>query len=51
MDWTHANEHQAVRPLSHNEMESVSGGFLQVPPFHGAPVPQPTLPVIPVPTV
>lgn len=45
------NEHQTVRPLSHDEMENVTGGVLQVPPFHGGPVPLPTLPVIPVPTV
>jgi len=45
------SEHQAIRPLSHDEMDVVAGGSLQVPPFHGGPVPTPTLPVIPVPTV
>jgi hypothetical protein len=43
------SEHQAI--LTHDEMENVTGGTLQVPPFHGGPVPLPTLPVIPVPTV
>jgi hypothetical protein len=42
---------QAIFPLTHDEMENVTGGTLQVPPFHGGPVPLPTLPVIPVPTV
>jgi hypothetical protein len=50
------NENQAVRPLSQDEMEAVTGGSLRVPPFHGGPVgtpisPNPVLPVIPVPTV
>jgi hypothetical protein len=45
------NEHQAVRPLSHDEMEFVSGGLLPVPPIHGGPVPTPTLPAFPVPVV
>jgi len=45
------SEHQAILPLTHDEMENVTGGTLQVPPFHGGPVPLPTLPVIPVPTV
>jgi hypothetical protein len=45
------SEHQAILPLTHGEMENVTGGTLQVPPFHGGPVPLPTLPVIPVPTV
>lgn len=42
------SERQAILPLTDDEMENVTGGTLQVPPFHGGPVP---LPVIPVQTV
>lgn len=45
------SEHQEIRPLTHDEMDVVTGGTLQVPPFHGGPIAFPTLPVIPVPTV
>jgi bacteriocin-like protein len=29
---------EAIRPLSNDEMQSVSGGFLTVPPIHGGPI-------------
>jgi hypothetical protein len=38
----HENAEQAICPLSHDEMESVSGGGLQVPPYHGGPVHTPS---------
>jgi len=51
MSSIHKNEDQAVRPLSHNEMELVNGGSLQKPPIHGGPVPAPILPAFPAPIV
>ena len=51
MSSIHKNEDQAVRPLSHSEMELVNGGSLQKPPIHGGPVPTPILPAFPVPIV
>lgn len=30
----HENAEQAICPLFHDEMESVSGGGLQIPPYH-----------------
>jgi len=35
------HEQQAFGTLSLSEMESVSGGFLAVPPIHGGPIPVP----------
>ena len=45
----HENAEQAICPLSHDEMESVSGGGLQIPPYHGGPVHTPLLPAFGVP--
>jgi hypothetical protein len=36
-----------VRPLSHEQMEVVTGGGLQIPPIHGGPVPIPP-PLVPI---
>ena len=38
---------EAIRPLSHDEMESVSGGFLMVPPIHGGAISIPSIPLLP----
>jgi hypothetical protein len=40
-----ADQQQDVRPISSDEMKSVSGGFLPIPPIDGRPVPTPVLPV------
>jgi hypothetical protein len=42
------NEQQAFRPLSSDEMEFVTGGFLVVPPIHGGPIPVPYHPKTPI---
>jgi hypothetical protein len=41
------DEYQAIRPLSDNEMESVSGGSLTVPPIQGGPISIPSIPLLP----